>query len=83
MKFLLSKHAEHVIRMREIDFQWVMETINDPDFRTGDPQDDDLERFFRRITEREDRVLRVVANTKLEPWMIVSVFFDRRMEGKL
>jgi len=83
MKILLTKHAEHVIRMREIDVQWVMETINNPDLRTEDPHDDQLERFFRRIPERESRVLRVVANTKLEPWKIISVFFDRRMRGKL
>ena len=34
---------------------------------------------FVRIPERGDRVLRVAVNTRVAPWRVVSVFFDRSM----
>ena len=42
-----------------------------------------MERRFRRIPEFGGRVLRVAVNTTVEPNRIVSVFFDRKMKGKL
>jgi len=58
-------------------------TIKNPELRERDPNDDELERFYRSIPDRGNRVLRVVINTELAPWRIVSVFFDRRMRDKL
>jgi len=48
-----------------------------------DPHDAAVERRFRRIPEFGDRVLRVAVNTTVDPLRVVSVFFDRRMKGKL
>ena len=42
-----------------------------------------VERCFRCIPEFGNRVLRVVVNKAAEPIRIVSVFFDRRMKGRL
>ena len=33
--------------------------------------------------EYGNRVLRVATNTKVAPWRVVSVFFDRTMKNKL
>ena len=35
------------------------------------------------ITERDDRILRVVYNALVEPPRIVTVYFDRRQRGKI
>ena len=66
-----------------IPSQWVESTLQEPALRTSDPNDAEVERFFRRISERGDRVLRVAVNTHADPWRVVSVFFDRNMRGEL
>ena len=71
------------MKARAIAEEWVIATVDNPEFRQADPADDEVERFYRRVVERENRVLRVAVNTKLAPWRIVSVFFDRKMKGKL
>jgi hypothetical protein len=85
MDLVYTEHAKHSAKERLIDTSWVLSTVRKPEFEDeeADPKDAELERFYRRIPERENRVLRVVVNTKLAPWRIVSVFFDRRMRGKL
>ena len=42
-----------------------------------------MERRYRRIPEHGGRVLRVAVNTAVEPERVVSVFFDRKMKGRL
>ena len=83
MDLNFTLHAEHVMEMRNINVRWVFDTVENPELRVNDLSDPDVERFYRRIPERESRVLRVAVNTKLLPWSVVSVFFDRRMKGKL
>ncbi|HKK19445.1 MAG TPA: DUF4258 domain-containing protein [Opitutales bacterium] len=83
MDATFTEHAKHALGMRCIDKQWVFATLENPELRETDPNDKELERFYKGVPERENRVLRVVVNTKLAPWRIVSVFFDRRMRGKL
>jgi hypothetical protein len=38
---------------------------------------------FKPIEENENRVLRVIVNIMSIPIKIVTLFFDRRMKGKL
>ena len=68
---------------RVISFEWVELTVTSPALRVRDPDDPDLERFFRRIPDFGDRVLRVVVNTTVARWRVVSVYFDRGMRGAL
>lgn len=49
--------------------EWVEHTVANPE----------LESFFRRIPERGGSALLVVMNTQVDPWRVVSVYFDRRM----
>lgn len=83
MKFELTKHAKDALTEREIPIEWVERTLNTPELRRPDPRDAAVERRFRRIPEFGGRVLRVAVNTKVEPNRVVSVFFDRKMKGKL
>jgi hypothetical protein len=83
MDLAYTEHASHVVKVRAIQHEWIVSTLEKPVLREPDPKDPELERFYRQIPEFGDRVLRVVVNTRLAPWRIVSVFFDRRMKGKL
>lgn len=83
MKFELTKHAKSALAEREIPIEWVERTLSVPELRRPDPDDVEVERRFRRIPEFGNRVLRVAVNTKVEPNRVVSVFFDRKMKGKL
>ena len=78
-----TRHAVHAMEERMILKEWVESTVGQPALRTPDPHDPEVERFFRRIPERGDRVLRVAVNTQVVPWSVVSVFFDRSMRGEL
>lgn len=78
-----SWHALIVMAEREILPEWVEATVSEPMLRTSDPYDDAVERFYRTIPGRNQRVLRVAVNTQVAPWRVVSVFFDRRMRGRI
>jgi len=78
-----SRHARRVMAERLLHMDWVESVVAEPALRTPDPNDPEVERFFRRIPEHGDRVLRVVVNTRVVPWRVVSVFFDRSMRGAL
>ena len=68
---------------REINVEWVERTLDAPELIVPDPNDPAIERCFRRIPEFDERVLRVAVNRTVEPQRVVSVFFDRKMKGKL
>lgn len=78
-----TEHAVTAMNERMIPIEWVESAVVEPDLRAPDPNDPEVKRFFRRIPEHGDRVLRVAVNTSVDPWRVVSVFFDRRMKGRL
>ena len=82
-KLEFTKHAIQVMTERSIPVEWIARVIAGPALRVPDPNDPQVERFFRRIPEQDDRILRVAVNTHVAPWRVVSVFFDRSMRGKL
>jgi hypothetical protein len=83
VKFQFSNHALRTLTEREILAEWVERTLEVPDLILPDPNDATVERCFRRIPEFGGRVLRVAVNRTVEPNRVVSVFFDRKMKGKL
>lgn len=83
MRVEFTSHALQAMRERRISDAWVRRALKAPDHREPDPWDNEVERFYRRIPEFGDRVLRVAVNTRVEPWRVVSVFFDRRMKERL
>lgn len=78
-----TAHALRVIKERKIHLEWIDRAVSEPDLRIDDPEDIEVERFYKRISERNDRVLRVAVNTRINPWRVVSVFFDRGMRKRL
>lgn len=83
MKFELTKHAKKVLAERDIPLEWVERAFSQPELRLPDSDYAEVERRFRKIPENGDRVLRVAVNIAVEPNRVVSVFFDRKMKGKL
>ena len=83
MKFELTQHAHKAIAEREIPIEWVERTLEEPELILPDPDDATVERFFKRIPEFGNRVLRVAVNRTVEPNRVASVFFDRKMKGQL
>jgi hypothetical protein len=83
VKFELTNHARRAVAEREIAIEWIERTLDAPELTVPDPDDPAVERCFRRIPEFDGRVLRVAVNRTVEPHRVVSVFFDRKMKGKL
>ena len=83
MRYILSRHAEKVIDERGILLEWVERTLNAPELTECDPEGTELRRYYCRIPEFGGRVLRVVLNETIDPPRVVSVFFDRRMKGRI
>lgn len=83
MELAFSEHAAEVMEEREIPIDWIESVLNEPVLRTPDARDTEVELFYRRIPAYGNRVLRVVVNTNIAPWKVVSVFFDRNAGGRL
>jgi hypothetical protein len=62
VRYTVTRHADKVLKEREIPIEWVERSLDTPEWREPDPADAALERLYRRIPEREGRVLRVVVN---------------------
>ena len=83
MRYVLTKHAVQAMKEREIAIEWMERTLENPELVTPDPDDVTVDRYFCRIPEFGNRVLRVAVNRDVEPMRVVSVFFDRNMKGQL
>lgn len=83
MDFTLSQHAAVVMRERDIKQEWLEATLATPALRQPHEIDPALSYALLPIAERDGRVLRVVYNHTIEPWKVVTVYFDRTMKGKL
>ena len=83
MSFELTQHAKKAVAERAIPLEWVERTVSRPELREPDPADPAVERRYRRIPEHGGRVLRVAVNHRVAPERVVSVFFDRKMKGKI
>ena len=77
----LSAHA--ATAEREILETWVVRVLSSPERVEPDAADPLLRHTLGRISERDDRVLRVVYNEVVHPWRVVTAYFDRGMRGKL
>ncbi|MGH9898473.1 MAG: DUF4258 domain-containing protein [Pyrinomonadaceae bacterium] len=83
MNYELTQHARDVMVERQILLEWLERVLARPELIEASTIDPKLESRFGRISEVDNRVLRVVVITQVVPERIVSVYFDRRMKGKL
>ena len=83
MNYRLSEHAATTIRERGIKPEWIDITLDEPELSLPHEEDTALRYALRRIPEHGNRVLRVIYNADENPAVIVTVYFDRTMKGKL
>lgn len=83
VNFELTEHAKLRISDRQISLNWIEMTLSAPQKVELDSKDPDLRHALLTITDYDNRVLRVIYNVKVIPNKVVSVYFDRKMRGKL
>jgi hypothetical protein len=83
IRYELTAHAVTVMFEREIPVIWLERVLANPERVEPDKIDPELLHALGRIPERDDRVLRVVYNKNIDPWRVVTTYFDRAMRGKL
>ena len=79
----LSKHAAEMMARRRIPRECMERALDQPQRVQNDSNDPNVVHHLRAFAEYGDRVLRVLYNRAVSPVKIVSVFWDRRMKGKL
>lgn len=77
-RLVLTRHAQDMIEEREIDLSWDEQTISAPAYKEQDPARPEVIRAFRRIAERDGRMLRVVYAADNDTIRVLTVFFDRK-----
>jgi len=81
VNFRLSVHALDVAEERKIPLEWISRTVESAD--SVELQPDGTSHYLKSIVEHGGRVLRVVVSTGTVPPVVVTVFFDRRMKGRV
>ncbi|MFC1474782.1 DUF4258 domain-containing protein [bacterium] len=75
-----SSHAYDMLGERGILETWVEMTVREPE--RIENRDDGTTHFIKPIEEFGGRYLRVVVNHNVEPNIIVTLFFDRKLGGR-
>lgn len=84
MDYELTEHARESLRKRSvIRLEWVEGVLADPAYIEADRIDPLLEHRLGRIEEYGGRVLRLIVDPSHTPIKVITVYFDRRMRGKL
>jgi hypothetical protein len=65
-----------MLKERHISEEWLWQSLDSPD--KVEPGLDGNLHYFKAIQARDNRFLRVIVNSKVTPFRIVTVFFDRR-----
>jgi hypothetical protein len=80
---LFSDHAEDMLIERRIERDWVEQTIFSPEIVEQDAKREGITLAFRRIPERENRVLRVAYVESADEIRVVTTYFDRGRRRKM
>ena len=72
----LTSHARNMLRERNIQEEWIRETLNSPGRKEEDEQGNT--HYFKVFPEYDGRVLHVIVNEMVNPTRVITVFFDRR-----
>jgi hypothetical protein len=83
MDYTLTDHALDALAKRKILLEWLERTLGDPQRVELDATDPALEHRLAVIPEYGNRVLRVIVNRSVDPMRVVTLFFDRKMRGRL
>ena len=73
----LTRHASEAMQLRQIPLDWVLATIETPDWVSADPRHPERIRSFKRIAAQGRRVLRVVHRPDGADTVVITAPFDR------
>jgi hypothetical protein len=82
-RYDLTRHAKDVIAERNILLSWLEQVLESPELVEPDSGDPELMHHVGQIKDHGNRPLRVVFNRRASPVRIITVYFDRKMKGKL
>jgi hypothetical protein len=83
MSYELTQHAPDALTERAIPLAWMERVMDSPAKTEPDRANPGTVHYWGSIPEHGDRVLRVVINKQASPLRVVTVYFDRKMKGKL
>ncbi len=83
MHFELTQHAKDALIKRGISMEWLERAVKSPDHTEPDATDPVQEHRLAVISENGDRVLRAIINPHTTPIRVVTLYFDRKMKGRL
>jgi hypothetical protein len=81
--FQLTRHAEDALLKRKIEKEWLERVLAFPQRIEAGATDPMLEHRLAVISECDNRVLRVIINPHTNPIRVITLFFDRKIRGKL
>ncbi|SMC60759.1 DUF4258 domain-containing protein [Rhizobium sp. RU36D] len=73
-------HAQTVVSERGLEVAWIEDAVFNPDWTEIDPSGPPLERRYRRIEERDGRILRVICLEDADEIRIITAFLDRKAQ---
>jgi hypothetical protein len=82
-RYDLSRHAKGRDLCAPDSDAWLEQVLDSPEVVEADRDDPELVHHIGRIKEHGNRALRVVFNKAMGPARIVTVYFDRKMKGRL
>jgi uncharacterized DUF497 family protein len=83
VRFELTQHARDALMKRNISMELLERVLALPQRIERDATDAMLEHRLAAISEHGDRVLRVIINRHTTPIRVVTLYFDRKMRGRL
>ena len=72
-----TRHTEEMLKERKFEREFVIDVVLNPEWR--EEGEGDIWYAFRRVGER---VVRVVVRGEEKPYIVVTVYFDRRLRRK-
>ena len=74
IRYELTAPASTVMAERKIPAAWVERVLQSPERTEPDKVDPELRHALGRITEHDDRILRVVYNVNVNCWRIIELY---------
>ncbi len=75
---IFTKHAEDMLRERKFTQEEIISVIRNHDWREDDEQEPEVWHAFKRIGKK---VLRVVIKGREEPYIVITMFYDKRLRN--
>jgi hypothetical protein len=73
-----SAHARTMMHERMIQEEWILRAVHDPD--TTEERSGIETHYLKHIPDARGKTLRVIVNHQVDPSLVITAFFDRRIQ---